>query len=278
MVTGATGKVGSEVVMLLARDGATAIAVTRSPADAALPAGARILGADPSDPQTLVGALGEVGAILLVPRALGAAGAELVSLAADRGVERVVVVSATTVERRVGEERFWTAFRAVEDAARASGMEWTILRCADFAANALVWVPQIRSGDVVRGAHGDAVTSPIHERDVAEVAARTLVDASHAGRTYVLTGSHGLSQQDRVRLIGAAVGRHLVWEETHPAEVRRAMIASGLPDEAPDRLLGYFADHVRRPGTTSTDVGTVLGRPPLSFARWAAEHAPAFQG
>jgi uncharacterized protein YbjT (DUF2867 family) len=278
MVTGATGRIGRAVVRLLMRYGVAAIAVSRNPASAALPAGARVLCADPSDPETLSDALGEVGAVLLVPRALGTASSELLSLAADRGVERVVVLSATTVDGGVGEQRFSAAFRAVEEAARASSMEWTILRCADFAANAMVWAPEIRSGDVVRGAHGHAVTSPIHEQDVAEVAARTLVEAGHAGRSYVLTGSHGLSQQDRVRLIGMAIGRQLVWEETRPADVRRAMIARGLPEEAPDRLLSYFADHILRPGPTSTDVRMVLGRPPLTFDRWAADNAPAFQG
>ena len=49
---------------------------------------------------------------------------------------------------------------------------WTILRCADFAANTLAWAPQIRATGVVRGAYGDAATSTIHERDIGAVAAR----------------------------------------------------------------------------------------------------------
>jgi uncharacterized protein YbjT (DUF2867 family) len=45
-------------------------------------------------------------------------------------------------------------FRALEAAAETSGLEWTSLRCTDFDANALAWVPQLRGGDVVRGAYG----------------------------------------------------------------------------------------------------------------------------
>src|SRR5205807_9606897 len=103
------------------------------------------------------------------------------------------------------------AFRAVEDAARASGLQWTILRSSDYASNSLAWAPQIRSTGVVYGAYGDGATSTIHERDVAAVSALALMDAAHAGHTYVLTGPQSLAQRDRVRLIGEAIGKEVRW-------------------------------------------------------------------
>ena len=51
------------------------------------------------------------------------------------------------------------------------------------------WGPQIATGDVVRWAHADAETAPIHERDIAASAARVLCDPGHDGRDYVLTGT-----------------------------------------------------------------------------------------
>jgi hypothetical protein len=54
------------------------------------------------------------------------------------------------------------------------------------------------------------------------------------------------------------------------------MIAQGLPEEVPDRLLGYLADCVHRPGPSSPAVEQILGRPARTFAEWAAEHAAAF--
>jgi uncharacterized protein YbjT (DUF2867 family) len=252
-------------------------AVTRDPASAVLPEGAEIVAGDPSHPQTLEAALRGVEAIFLVPRALGDATAELLQLAAAQGVERAALVSATTVQFGGGYERFADGFRAVEDAVKASGLRWTILRCADFAANAMVWAPQIRSGGVVRGAYGDATTSPIHERDVAAVAVRALANGGHAGHSYVLTGPQPLNQRDRVRVIGEAIGREVSWVEVSPEQIRRAMTAQGLPDEVPDRLLGYLADHVERPGPSSADVERVLGRPALTFAEWATGHATAFK-
>ncbi len=281
-VTGATGNVGREVVNLLLNGGAKVVAVTRHPATAALPDGAHVVGGDPSRPQTLTSALRGVETVLISPRALGdatagAATVELLKLAAEQGARRVVVLSAVTVEYGGGYQRFADAFRAVEDAARASGLQWTILRSSDYASNSLAWVPQIRSSGVVYGAYGDGATSTIHERDVAAVSALALMDAAHAGHTYELTGPQSLTQRERVRLIGEAIGREVRWEEISPQQARRAMLAQGLPEDVPDRLLGYWSGLEKLPGPSSDTVEQVLGRPALTFAQWAVEHAAAFR-
>jgi uncharacterized protein YbjT (DUF2867 family) len=214
LVTGATGNIGREVVNLLRAGGAKVLAVTRHPQTAVLPDGAVVVGGDPSRPQTLTQALPGVKAVFISPRALGdatagAATAELLELAAAQGAQRVVALSAVTVEDGGGEKRFADAFKAVEDAVRASGLAWTILRCSEFDSNALVWAPQIRAGGTVKGAYGEAASSPIHERDVAAVSALALMDATHAGHTYVLTGPQSLTQRERVRLIGEAIGKEV---------------------------------------------------------------------
>ncbi|MDQ0774396.1 uncharacterized protein YbjT (DUF2867 family) [Streptomyces aurantiacus] len=100
MVTGATGTVGREVVKLLLAQGVEVAAVTRDRA-AAFPDGVRAVVGDasrPSRPPSLAPALDGVEAVLLSPRAVGDASAELLALAAERGVRRVVVLSAVTVE------------------------------------------------------------------------------------------------------------------------------------------------------------------------------------
>ncbi|MFC9962809.1 SDR family oxidoreductase [Nocardia ignorata] len=113
-----------------------------------------------------------------------------------------MVISAATVEFPAGEPRFMAGFRALEAAAQSSGMAWTALRCSDFAANTLAWAPQLRAGDVVRGAYRDAATSPIHERDIAAVAVRALTEEGHGNRSDVLTGPRSLTQPDKVRILG----------------------------------------------------------------------------
>jgi uncharacterized protein YbjT (DUF2867 family) len=279
LVTGATGNVGRELANLLLANGEEVAAITRNPSAAVLPGGARVVGGDPSCPATLASAPSGIDAIFVSPRAVGNGTAELLALAAEKGAKRVTLISAVTVEYGGGDQRFANAFKAAEDAVKASGLEWTILRCADFASNTLAWAPQIRATGIVRGAYGGAATSTIDERDIAAVAARALVTTEHGGRSYVLTGPESLSQRDKVRLIGEAIGRPLSWKEIPPQQVRDAMIAQGLPEEVPDRLLGYLADCVERPGPTSTTVEQILGRRARTFAEWAAEpHRPWSEG
>jgi uncharacterized protein YbjT (DUF2867 family) len=249
LVSGSTGNVGREVMRLLP--------------------GAAGLSRDPARNTPWETA----EALLYSPRA---ATPDLLTRAAERGAKRVVVISAATVAHPVGEPRFIAEFHAAEEAARRSGLEWTILRCADFASNSLAWAPQIRATGVVRGAHAGAVTFTVDERDVAAVAARALLGA-YPGGIFLLAGPQPLTQGDKVRQIGAALGRELGFTELPPEQVEQGMLAAGLPADVPVRLLGSLADYARQPGPSSPDVADLLGRPARTFAEWAADHQAAFR-
>ncbi|MFE7722702.1 NAD(P)H-binding protein [Nocardia rhizosphaerihabitans] len=277
VIIGATGTVGREVVAQLVGTGSAVTAVTRNPAQAQMPTGTVVVEADPSTPSIPAETWDGVEAVLLSSRAVTASAPEILSAAADHGARRAVVISASTVEYPAGEPRFMAGFRALEAAAEASGLAWTSLRCADFDANALAWVPQLRAGDVVRGAYGKAATSPIHERDIAAVAARTLTEDGHDSHHYLLTGPESLTQYDKVRILSDTTGRDLSFLELTPDQVRAAMTAQGLPDEIPARLLGSLSDYARVPGPTTDTIAELLGRPALDFATWATEHAAAFR-
>lgn len=277
VITGATGVVGRETIQLLLESGQQVTAVSRDPRRAALPADVRVVGGDPSDPRSLGPVWDGAEAVLISPRAVGAAAGDLLAAAAGAGVRRAVVISALTVQYPAGEPRFADGFRAAEQATRDSGLEWTALRCADFDANALAWAPQIRATGTVRGAYAAAATSPIHQRDIAAVAVRALTEAGHGGLSYVLTGPESLDQRDKVRILGKALGTDLSFAEVVPDQVRAALLAQGLPEEVPDRLLGSLADYARTPGPTTGTVAELLGRPALTFAQWAEENTSAFQ-
>ena len=88
LVTGATGNVGRELVKLLLDRGEEVGAVTRDPGSAAVPAGARVVGGDPSRPKTLTLVLRDVEAVLLSPRAVGHDAAGLLALAGEDGARR----------------------------------------------------------------------------------------------------------------------------------------------------------------------------------------------
>lgn len=263
LITGGNGVVGRRVAELLLQDNVPVTTVTRQTGDL-------------FSPQWIKPDLEGVEAIQISPRATGPGLEALLALAVEQGVRRAVLLSATTVEHPAGEARFADQFRRAEELVTGSGLEWTVLRLADFAANALAWVPQVRAGDVVRGAYGKAATSPIHETDIATVAAQALLGNGHAGSVHTLTGPESLDQYEKVRLIGAATGRTLSFQELPPEQVRQGLLAQGLPEEVPARLLGSLADYAVSAGPTTSTVEDLLGRPALTFADWARDHASAF--
>ncbi|MDB5580122.1 MAG: NmrA family transcriptional regulator [Bradyrhizobium sp.] len=277
LVTGATGKIGRELVQMLAESGQQVRAVTRTVGDTGFVPGVQVLHADPSEPATMEGALQGVEAVFLNPAAMEGAAQEFLALAQRQGVRRAVLISAITVEYGGGYERFAARFKATEDLVKASGLEWTFLRAADFDANALIWAQQIRGAGTVRGAYAEAATASIHHRDIAAVGALSLVGEGHAGKAYALTGPAPLSQREKVRLIGEAIGRDISFYEISPDQARAAMIAHGAPADVPDRMLGYQAACLEQPGPSTMDVERLLGRPSIPFSQWALENAAAFR-
>ncbi|WP_260478714.1 hypothetical protein [Kibdelosporangium aridum] len=79
-----------------------------------------------------------------------------------------------------------------------------------------------------RGPRGRAATSPIHETDIAAVAAQALRGSIPADSVYTLTGPQSLDQYEKVRLIGAAIGRTLSFQELPPEQVRQGMLAQAV--------------------------------------------------
>src|SRR5262249_28886411 len=163
--------------------------------------------------------------------------------------------------------------KRVEDAVTGSGLQWTIVRPTEFASNVLwQWAQPIRAG-VIRASYGEATTAPIHERDVADVAARALLSDRHAGVTYPLTGPQSLTRAEMVRILATELGRPLRFEEVPHARTLQAMIARGTPQSVAEAMLALQAQALGRPAFVSPAVEQVTGSPGRTFARWVADHA-----
>jgi uncharacterized protein YbjT (DUF2867 family) len=95
-----------------------------------------------------------------------------------------------------------------------------------------------------------------------------------------LTGPEALTQVEQVRMIGAAIGRPLRWQELSPAEERARLLAdAGFPDDFVEELLaGYAAMAAAPPPTPTSMVEDITGAPATPLAAWAAEHAADFGG
>jgi len=278
LITGATGNVGRPLVAGLLAEGAPVRALTRNPAAADLPEGAEVARFDPGQPETLSAVMAGVTAVFVNVTAVGAVIAGLMAAASQAEVSRMVLLSSLTVSDEGAQPYSIGAYhKAVEDAVTAAAPEWTFLRCGMFATNTPDWwAPMIRADGVVRIPYPDAATAPIAAEDIAAAAAAVLLGQGHAGARYVLTGPQSLTQAEQVRVIGAAIGQDLRAEELPPDAFRRAA-SEFLPPGAADDLLRYLADYVGRPAQMSPDLEKLIGRPGMTFAEWAHEHAASFR-
>ncbi|WP_159945280.1 MULTISPECIES: SDR family oxidoreductase [unclassified Nocardiopsis] len=269
LVTGATGNTGHHVVAGLLAEGVPVRALVRDPRRARLPEGVEVVGGDVTDPADVSSAArGTAGAYLLWP-GFGTDGTEEAVAALTRHTPRVAYLSAVAAEEGPG-----SVWGRLEAALRGSGREWTFLRVTGLAANTRGWAEQVRSG-VVRAPYGRASRSLVHERDVAAVAVRALLDGAHAGRSYLVTGPESLAQADQARILGEEAGIPVRWEE-QPEEEARAELAEAMGADFADTGMAYWASLVHTPEPVSRDVEEVTGRPALSFREWAREHAGDF--
>jgi len=280
LVTGATGKVGRHAVALLRESGARVRALTRDPGSARLPYGVEVVRGDLADPGSLDAALDGVTAVFLIWPTLSADHAAPATIGAiAKHARRVVYLSANGVPDDPGEQvgGILGSHAYLERLVRGSGVEWTLLRPTGFAGNTLGWAESIRHDGVVRAPFANMARSLIHERDIAEVAVRVLVEDGHAGATYVLTGPEAISQAEQVRVIGEAIGRPALFEEISPETAREELLAVWGDAETVDGMLGPWAEMAKRPEIVTDTVPRLLGRPARTFAQWAADHADAFR-
>jgi uncharacterized protein YbjT (DUF2867 family) len=264
LVTGATGNVGRLVVDELLALGATDVrALTTNPAKAALPPGVEVVRGFLGRPATLPAAFEGVDRMYLAP--LVETAAEACRLAAEAGVRHIVDLAGAKGEH----------WQAVEDGVEASGVPWTHLEAGEFMANASLWAPQIIAGDVVRDTCGDAANAPIAMEDIAAVAARILIDGGHRGVAYELTGPQSLTRRERVRLIGAALGRELTYVDLPYGEAV-AQLEPAMGEFAAWYIdgLAQLAEH---PQLATPTVADIIGRPGMTFAQWARRHIATFR-
>lgn len=275
LLTGATGKVGRHVTEGLVASGHQVRALTRSPRDAALPAGVEVVRGDLEDPGTVQAALEGIDRMYLFP--VPETAQEVAALARKAGVGRIVVLSSSSVLEDEGNPSH-RHHRAVERAVEDSGAEWTFVRPDEFAGNAVwKWGDSIRTEGVVRAPYGQAARAVVHEADIAAVVVAALLEDAHAGESYLVTGPQALTQVEQVRAVSRAIGREIRFEELD-REAGRAAMSAAMPPEVVEMLLDYLAESAVTPGPVSDAVRRVTGREARTFASWAAEHADLFSG
>jgi len=138
------------------------------------------------------------------------------------------------------------------------------LRASSFAIDTLyAWGAQIRAGDLVRYPYASFAEAPIHERDLAGVAAHALrSDAlvARRGRRLELTGPQSLTQQEMLAIIGEVIGRPLRYQKIPPEVARQGMVERGFPEPFVQALMARYARDAGHPAPDIAPRGK--GRPP----------------
>ncbi|MCY1144338.1 NAD(P)H-binding protein [Actinoplanes sp. Pm04-4] len=254
LVTGATGNVGALVVRELQARNATV----------------RTLGRDFALPENVIDGVDRV--YLCAPDGPDKVRREkaVIDAAASHGVERIVKLSAMHADPASALPTYrWHG--EIEAHLRRSGLPSVILRPAFFMTNLLMVTG---SGTLPSPTAGRRVAM-IDIRDVAAVAAATLLDDGHIGKTYELTGPAAVTFAEVAEALSV---RFLDLTEE---QARPRFEGAGLPDWMAAQFAGVFAliraggfehvtDHVRaitgRPARDINDFAAAFAHPVTSSA------------
>ncbi|MGV9452557.1 NAD(P)H-binding protein [Streptomyces sp. NPDC003635] len=269
LVTGATGQVGGKVVEALVEAGQPARALVRRAA--ALPVEQSV--GDLDDPDSLAPALDGVHGVFLLPGYRDMPG--LLAAMGRAGVERVVLVSSPAAVATDTRNAISEFMIRSEEAVRASGLAWTILRPNAFMSNALRWLPQLSEGDVVRDAFGDVPIASVDPYDIAAVAVRALLDPGHRERVHLLSGPERLRPAERLAVLAEVLDRDLRFRPLTDEEARADMNGR-VPEEYIDAFFSFYSDGTIDESGIHPTVEEVTGRPPRTFHDWALAHRDAF--
>ncbi len=279
LITGATGNVGRALVEELIGRDTKVRAVTRNPNKANLPEDAEVVAGDVTSPQTLADALTGVTTVFLNPATVGDSAAAFLAFAREHGVTRVVMLSSAAVRDELPQQTDPLAawHKRIEDEVTSSGLDWTILRSFEFATNVVQqWADQIRYTGGVSEAYGKATTAPIHERDIAAVAAEVLISVEHVGHIYSLSGPESLTRIQMVKILADTIGRPIRFEEVSKEQALQDMTTHGLPSFIAESVLAMRAASVGHDAIVTPAVQELTGHPARTFGSWAADHATDF--
>lgn len=275
LVMGASGAIGGAVLRGLQGRGMEVRATSRTPERLSLPGSVRTFAADAAEPASFSDALDSVDRVFLYadlpdPEAL-------LATVAAAGVQHVVLLSSAAVTSPGAADDFnGSRFLRAERAVLEAGVAHTFLRPCEFASNAARWSWSIKAEGAVPLPHPDALQTPIHDQDIADVAVIALTGDSLLGAAPILTGPERLTLREQVATIGEVLGRPLSVIEQTEAE-SAATLAAHLPDVWVQQIVKGWREAVGGSPTISDEYARITGRSPRTFRTWVADHADLFR-
>ncbi|MEV8170594.1 NAD(P)H-binding protein [Microbacterium sp. NPDC077486] len=279
-VTTPNGHVGHRLTWMLIRAGVRPLLLTRDPHRIAadLRPYVDIARADSQDPEEVVAATRDVDALYWVdpsafsdePLADYARATEaLVQAVRANRVRRVVFQSSVGAEKRHGVGEI-DGLAATEVALDALDIDVTHLRCGYFFTNLLLDVESLRAGTLATVLPLDFRMPWVAPRDIAEVAALTLLNGEWRGRrVQAVHGPADLSWTEVAAILTRELGREVTVQRIDDEEMRQGLRAAGMPEAMAEAVLGMSTG--LRDGFVAEQPRSVLSTTPTTLEAWARE-------
>ena len=157
-----------------------------------------------------------------------------------------------------------------------SGLDYTLVRASWFNQNfsESFLLDPILAGHVALPMP-DAKIPFVDTGDIAEVVVKVLLDDSHNGKTYEITGPRVLTFKEVVKEIAKGIDRNINYQAVSMEEYNSMMQAAGLPEDYIwlfDYLFREVLSNEKNQVVTS-DVETILGRKATDFKEFVQKTA-----
>ncbi|GAA4838423.1 SDR family oxidoreductase [Luteimicrobium xylanilyticum] len=275
VVTGATGHLGRLAVEQLVAAGAdpsAVVAAGRDPerlADVASRHGVRTAVIDYADPASLEKAFAGADVLLFVSGSeVGQRVAQhtaVIDAAKASGVGRVVYTSAPHADTSalvVNPEH-----KATEEALRASGLTWTILRNNWYTENYAGTLQQARATGEVVTSTGDGRVASAPRADYAAGAVAVVLGEGHENTIYELSGDVAWNFDEFAATASEVLGVPVTHRDVTPDEQLELLRSAGLDEGTAGFVVALDQDIARGDLADATDdLRTLIGRPTTPLA------------
>jgi uncharacterized protein YbjT (DUF2867 family) len=287
LITGSTGKIGSQVVSKLAGKGVQVRAMTRSPEKASFPAGIEAVKGDLLDTASVRSALkGITTLFLLVPNAPDeiTQAMNTVGLAHEAGVRGIVYLSVTRSDVFADVPHF-ASKHAVERMMAERGIGATVLRPSYFIQNDMGQKDPMLGAGIYASPIGDKGVSMVDIDDIAEAAARELLHREQSTtplptEVYELVGPDALTGDAVARIWTQALGREVKYggNDLDAFEGKIGQFAPGwLAYDMRLMMHRYQTDGAAASADDIKRLTTLLGRAPRNYREFATEMAKSWK-
>jgi uncharacterized protein YbjT (DUF2867 family) len=280
LLTGITGNIGGATARALLDRGVRFRALVRDLAKAAAWAerGVELVQGDIEDPATVKRALAGVDrALLVMPNGEFQERAELsfIRSAREAGLRWIVKLSSPEAVRGTTSP-IPLAHIAAEDAIKASGMKWTMVRPSFYMQNFRSSLKSARATGKLSMPMGNGTVALTDANDAGLFIAHVLTDPDstrHYGQCYDITGPDPVMNFHEIAaIIGEVIGQRVVYDDCDPKAFQEAIRPFHRNQWHSDAVARLFAEIAsgRTPGHRTDTFEKIMGRRGRSVREYLA--------